>query len=87
MIVGGAIFILLLHFKEIIYAFNTCECRLIESVTQSILKALYKGMDAKLFQTVLTSAFTFLTYEQILNILARTLLSLMTATKSPAVLM
>ena len=34
------------------------------------LSSLYVGMNAKLLQTVLTSAFTFLTYEQILNIVA-----------------
>ena len=35
------------------------------------LSSLYVGMNAKLLQTVLTSAFTFLTYEQILNIVAK----------------
>lgn len=35
------------------------------------MKALYSGMDAKLIQTVLTSALTFLTYEQILDVVAR----------------
>mmetsp|Transcript_52496 Transcript_52496/g.78224 ORF Transcript_52496/g.78224 Transcript_52496/m.78224 type:complete len:120 (+) Transcript_52496:453-812(+) len=31
------------------------------------ISAMYKGMNAKLLQTVLTAAFTFLTYEQILS--------------------
>jgi len=35
------------------------------------MRALYSGMDAKLIQTVLTSALTFLTYEQILDVVAR----------------
>ena len=35
------------------------------------MKALYSGMDAKLIQAVLTSALTFLTYEQLLTIVAR----------------
>jgi len=34
-------------------------------------RALYSGMDAKLIQSVLTSALTFLTYEQILGVVAR----------------
>mmetsp|Transcript_12777 Transcript_12777/g.19174 ORF Transcript_12777/g.19174 Transcript_12777/m.19174 type:complete len:180 (+) Transcript_12777:2310-2849(+) len=38
---------------------------------QGGMKALYTGMDAKLIQTVLTSALTFLTYEQILDVVAR----------------
>jgi len=33
--------------------------------------ALYVGMDAKLLQTVLTAAFTFVTYEQILSLVRR----------------
>jgi adenine nucleotide transporter 17 len=35
------------------------------------MSALFRGMDAKLIQTVLTSAFTFLTYEQVLVLVAR----------------
>jgi hypothetical protein len=35
------------------------------------LAALYVGMDAKLMQTVLTAAFTFLTYEQIISFVRR----------------
>ena len=35
------------------------------------VRALYSGMDAKLIQTVLTSAITLLTYEQILDIVAQ----------------
>ena len=35
------------------------------------MRALYSGMDAKLIQSVLTSALTFLTYEQILGVVAR----------------
>lgn len=38
------------------------------------VKALYTGMNAKLLQTVLTAAFTFLTYEQILRVVRATLL-------------
>lgn len=33
---------------------------------QNGLKGLYKGLEAKLTQTVLTAAFMFLTYEKIL---------------------
>ena len=43
------------------------------------VKALYTGMNAKLLQTVLTAAFTFLTYEQILRAVRAALL--MTAQK------
>lgn len=46
------------------------------------VKALYTGMNAKLLQTVLTAAFTFLTYEQILRVVSATLL--MTAQKKEA---
>jgi Mitochondrial carrier protein. len=35
------------------------------------VKALYSGINAKLMQTVLSSALTFLTYEQILNLVAK----------------
>lgn len=35
------------------------------------ISALFTGMDAKLLQTVLTSAFTFLTYEQVLVLVGR----------------
>lgn len=35
------------------------------------IKALYSGINAKLIQTVLSSALTFLTYEQILNLVAK----------------
>ena len=38
---------------------------------QGGLPALFVGMDAKLMQTVLTAAFTFLTYEQILSVVRR----------------
>lgn len=37
------------------------------------VKALYTGMNAKLLQTVLTAAFTFLTYEQILRVVRATI--------------
>lgn len=32
------------------------------------IKGLYRGMNAKLLQTVLTSAFMFLSYEEILGV-------------------
>ncbi len=38
---------------------------------QGGIRALYSGMDAKLLQAVLTSAITFLTYEQILHLVAK----------------
>jgi adenine nucleotide transporter 17 len=38
------------------------------------VRALFTGMNAKLLQTVLTAAFTFLTYEQILRVVGATLL-------------
>jgi adenine nucleotide transporter 17 len=38
------------------------------------VSALYTGMNAKLMQTVLTAAFTFLTYEQILGVVRASLL-------------
>ena len=38
---------------------------------QGGIKALYSGMDAKLLQAVLTSAITFLTYEQILQFVGK----------------
>ena len=38
------------------------------------IPALYTGMNAKLIQTVLTAAFTFLTYEQILRVVRATAL-------------
>lgn len=40
---------------------------------QGGVKGLYTGMNAKLLQTVLTAAFTFLTYEQILRVVRVTL--------------
>ena len=39
------------------------------------LSKLFTGMRAKLLQTVLTAAFTFLTYEQILSVVHATLIS------------
>jgi hypothetical protein len=38
---------------------------------QGGIKALYSGMDDKLLQAVLTSAITFLTYEQILQFVGK----------------
>lgn len=49
---------------------GTLDCML-DLFTKGGIKALYSGMDAKLIQTVLTSALTFLTYEQIVSLLAR----------------
>mmetsp|Transcript_29377 Transcript_29377/g.53811 ORF Transcript_29377/g.53811 Transcript_29377/m.53811 type:complete len:468 (-) Transcript_29377:94-1497(-) len=42
------------------------------------IQGMYRGMNAKLLQTVLTAAFTFLTYEQILGQVQSTYLSLRT---------
>ena len=49
---------------------NTADC-LIKLYKIGGLKALYAGMKVKLIQTVLKSAFTFLTYEQIMNIIKK----------------
>jgi adenine nucleotide transporter 17 len=49
---------------------GTLDCML-DLFTKGGIKAMYSGMDAKLIQTVLTSALTFLTYEQIVSVLAR----------------
>jgi adenine nucleotide transporter 17 len=49
---------------------GTLDC-MMDLFTKGGIKALYSGMDAKLIQTVLTSALTFLTYEQIVSLLAR----------------
>lgn len=52
---------------------GTLDC-MMDLFTKGGIKALYSGMDAKLIQTVLTSALTFLTYEQIVSLLARSYL-------------
>jgi adenine nucleotide transporter 17 len=46
---------------------GTYDC-LKKQFDQGGVKGLYTGMNAKLLQTVLTAAFTFLTYEQILRV-------------------
>jgi len=50
---------------------NTIDCLLKLYSRNGGVNAWFSGMQAKLIQTVLTSAFTFLTYEQILKIVAR----------------
>lgn len=49
---------------------GTIDC-LLHQFNQGGFSALFVGMNAKLLQTVLTSAFTFLTYEQILVLVSR----------------
>ena len=49
---------------------------------QGGIKALYAGMDAKMLQTVLTSALTFLSYEQIVNIVAKSYSSMISSRSS-----
>jgi len=49
---------------------NLLDC-MVTLYKQGGVRALYAGMDAKLIQAVLTSAFTFLTYEQILQLVAK----------------
>ena len=51
---------------------GTWDC-LKKQFDQGGVKGLYTGMNAKLLQTVLTAAFTFLTYEQILRVVRATL--------------
>jgi len=57
---------------------GTWDC-LKNQIDRGGVKALYTGMNAKLLQTVLTAAFTFLTYEQILKVVHAALV--MTAEK------
>merc|ERR1711907_288288 len=42
---------------------NTIDC-IVKVGNEGGIKALFKGMEAKLWQTVLTAAFQFLTYEK-----------------------
>jgi len=49
---------------------NTADC-ILKLYKKGGITALYSGMNAKLLQTVLTSAFTFLTYEQILKLVQK----------------
>lgn len=49
---------------------NLLDC-MVTLYKQGGVRALYAGMDAKLIQAVLTSAFTFLTYEQTLQLVAK----------------
>lgn len=49
---------------------GTMDC-ILQLYKQGGINALFVGMEAKLVQTVLTSAFTFLTYEQIVIILGK----------------
>ena len=49
---------------------GTRDC-IIKLIRNDGMLALYAGMSAKLLQTVLTAAFTFLTYEKILNVIMK----------------
>jgi len=64
--------------EDELYFTGTMNC-MVQLYKTGGIQALYSGMDAKLLQTVLTSALTFLTYEQIVNIVAKTYVSLLTA--------
>lgn len=57
---------------------GTLDC-IIKLYKEGGLAALYSGMNAKLIQTILTAALTFLTYEQILTIVAKSYSSLATS--------
>lgn len=59
---------------------NTIDCML-KLFHKGGFIALYSGMNAKMIQTVLTAAFTFLTYEQIVKIVHSAFLSLQTVPK------
>jgi adenine nucleotide transporter 17 len=52
------------------YYAGTFDC-LYQQFTSGGIRALFQGMNAKLLQTVLTAAFTFLTYEQTLILVGR----------------
>lgn len=54
---------------------NTMDC-LLTLYGHNGCRALFRGMKAKMLQTVLTAAFTFLTYEQIVSVLASALTTL-----------
>uniref|UniRef100_A0A7R9ZFS4 ADP,ATP carrier protein n=1 Tax=Pseudictyota dubia TaxID=2749911 RepID=A0A7R9ZFS4_9STRA len=54
---------------------GTLDC-IIQLSRNGGLQNLFSGMSAKLLQTVLTAAFTFLTYEQIVAAVQRTYMSL-----------
>mmetsp|Transcript_38693 Transcript_38693/g.116231 ORF Transcript_38693/g.116231 Transcript_38693/m.116231 type:complete len:490 (-) Transcript_38693:46-1515(-) len=54
---------------------GTVDC-IIQLSRSGGLKKLFSGMSAKLLQTVLTAAFTFLTYEQIVSVVQKTYLSM-----------
>ena len=60
---------------------GTFHC-MIQLYKQGGIKALYAGMDAKLVQTVLTSALTFLTYEQIISLVAKSYISFWSSSSS-----
>ncbi len=50
---------------------GTVDC-LYKQLLRGGIPALFQGMNAKLIQTVLTAAFTFLTYEQTLTLVGWT---------------
>jgi adenine nucleotide transporter 17 len=63
-----------LRLDKVHYYHGTWDClkKLIED--RGIVEGLFTGMRAKLLQTVLTAAFTFLTYEQILGVVHKALI-------------
>mmetsp|Transcript_25429 Transcript_25429/g.29037 ORF Transcript_25429/g.29037 Transcript_25429/m.29037 type:complete len:428 (+) Transcript_25429:145-1428(+) len=63
---------------------NTLDCLIRLSQEQGIL-GLFTGMKAKLLQTTLTAAFTFLSYEQILRVVHCTFLIIATKSKTATV--
>ena len=65
------------------YFSGTFNC-MMQLYRQGGIKALYAGMDAKLVQTVLTSALTFLTYEQIVSLVTKSYISFLSASSSSA---
>jgi adenine nucleotide transporter 17 len=62
-----------LRLDKVHYYHGTWDC-LKKLVEDRGIEGLFTGMRAKLLQTVLTAAFTFLTYEQILGVVQATLL-------------
>ena len=63
--------------KPALYS-GTLDC-MMQLYKEGGFAALYTGMNAKLLQTILTAALTFLTYEQILTIVAKSYSSLATS--------
>ena len=68
------------------YFSGTFNC-MVQLYKQGGIKALYAGMDAKLLQTVLTSALTFLTYEQIVSMVAKGYMSFQSSSSSSSALL